>query len=459
MIDKKKNESKISEDKKTETESEQGFSTSISLTPAIEQSSDGKPKQPEKSKTQKSVNENKPTMKTSEKVKTPSTLKNTKENNQKLSKIAVLALIVALLAATSVGGLFYLSIEKQEKFEQQQALAENNILQKTQQSLANSERQIKQLLDQQQKRVSKQLTQDIASIENDSQVKINELTKVVERLSQNQPSDWLLHEAEYLIRIATRTLWLEHDTQAAIGLLQDADLRLKELENPEFLPIRQLIRQDIAQLTLMPSIDSEDTILTLMAMNQQLKSLPVKSERIPENFVTQVELDLSEDIADWKDNLDKTWQYFADSFFRISDRSGKTEALLSPQFQQNLRENLSLKLQLAQWSASKGKQKIYDQTLIDIQGWLTQFFDMTAIENENFHQEIEQLKNEIVNYDYPATLSSLQAIRKALTTQPLKPVLEQLEQENKAVNSVIETPQETQVPKLTEQPESTSEAL
>ena len=125
MIDKKKNESKISEDKKTETESEQGFSTSISLTPAIEQSSDGKPKQPEKSKTQKSVNENKPTMKTSEKVKTPSTLKNTKENNQKLSKIAVLALIVALLAATSVGGLFYLSIEKQEKFEQQQALAQH----------------------------------------------------------------------------------------------------------------------------------------------------------------------------------------------------------------------------------------------------------------------------------------------------------------------------------------------
>jgi len=459
MTDKKQGESKTSEDKKTETKSDQGFSTSISLTPAIEKSSDDKPKQPEKSKTQKSVNENKSTMKTPEKVTTSSTLKKTKGSNQKLSKIAVLALFIALLAASSVGVLYYLSIEKQEKFEQQQALAENNILQKTQQSLAKSERQIKQLLDQQQKRVSKQLTRDIASIENDSQVKINELTKVVERLSQNQPSDWLLHEAEYLIRIATRTLWLEHDTQAAISLLQDADVRLKELENPEFLPIRQLIREDIAQLKLMPNIDSEDTILTLMAMNQQLKSLPVKSERIPENFVTQVELDLSEDIADWKENLDKTWQYFADSFFRISDRSGETEALLSPQFQQNLRENLSLKLQLAQWSASKGKQKIYDQTLIDIQQWLTQFFDMTAIENENFHLGIEQLKNEVVSYDYPATLSSLQAIRKALTVQPLKPILEQLEQESKTMNPVIDTPHKTQESKLAELPESTSETL
>ena len=46
----------------------------------------------------------------------------------------------------------------------------------------------------------------------------------------------------------------------------------------------------------------------------------------------------------------------------------------------------------------------------------------------------------MVSYDYPATLSSLQAIRKALTAQPLKPVLEKLEQENKTVTPAIEKP-------------------
>jgi uroporphyrin-3 C-methyltransferase len=195
-----------------------------------------------------------------------------------------------------------------------------------------------------------------------------------------------------------------------------------------------------------------------MAMNKQLNILPVKSERIPKNFVTQVKLDLSEDIADWKENLDKTWQYFADSFFKISDRSGTTEALLSPQFQQNLRENLSLKLQLVQWSASEGKQKVYNQTLNDVQLWLQQYFDMNEIENKNFYQSIQALKNEIVTYDYPSTLSSLNAIRKVLADQPLKPLLEKLEQESNPVKPVVETPQTEPELKLQDKPKSTSEA-
>lgn len=451
MTDKKPNESTSSQKKATEEKSEQGFSTSISLTSAPKKPLEDEKKQADNSKNIGSANENKPTMKTSEKTSTPAPKKQQAKTKQKLSKTALVALIIAIIACFGVAYLYYWHIE-------QQKLAEKNIFQQTQQSLAQSEQQVKKLLNQQQQIFSERLSSNIAKIKQDSQQKITQLEKAVARLSQNQPSDWLLHEAEYLIRIATRTIWLEHDTGAAIGLLQDADMRLKELENPEFLPIRQLIREDIAQLKLMPNINSEDTILTLMAMSKQLKSLPVKSERIPEDFVTQVKLDLSEDIADWQENLDKTWQYFADSFIKVSERSGTTEPLLSPQFQQNLRENLDLKLQLAQWSASKGQQKTYDQTLADIQLWLTQYFDMTAVENDKFYQAIELLKSEIVSYDYPATLSSLQAIRKTLAVQPLKPVLEPLEQKSEAIESVFPA-STTQDPKQQEQPNSTSEAL
>jgi len=458
MTDKKPNESKSSEVKAIEEKSEQGFSTSISLSPATNESSSSEKKQPVTNKATTSANEKKSTMKSPEKVSNSATRNNTEKNKQKLSKIAIVALIIALLASSAVGFLYYWLI-------QQQALAEKSILQQsqqTQQSLVNSEKRINQLLVQQQTKFSQRITNDITSditkIKKDSQIKITQLEKAVERLSQNQPSDWLLHEAEYLIRIATRTIWLEHDTSAAISLLQDADMRLKELEDPEFLPIRQLIREDIAQLKLMPNIDSEDTIMTLMAMNKQLKNLPIKSERIPEDFVTQVELDLSENMSDWQENLDKTWQYFANSFFKISPRTGSTEALLSPQFQQNLRENLSLKLQLIQWSASQRKQKIYNQTLNDVQLWLEQYFDMTAIENKNFSQGIDTLKNEVVSFDYPTTLSSLNAIRQILSSQPLKPIIKKLKQKRDEEAPALEAPKNIVKPKLQEKPKSTSEA-
>jgi len=467
MTDKKQDDpqNSESEDKTTEAKSEQGFSTSISLTPAPEKSPSDEKKQPETNKSKASANEKTSTMKSSEKVPTP--LKNTDTTNkssarqQKLSKTAVLSLIIALAASAGVGGLYYWNMQQQAVIKQdvlqqtQQSLTSSD--QKTQKSLANIEQRIKQLIAQQQTAFSNRLANDIEKIRIDSQVKITQLEKTVERLSQNQPSDWLLHEAEYLIRIATRTIWLEQDTGAAIGLLQDADMRLKELDDPEFLPIRQLIREDIEQLKLMPNIDNEDTILTLMAMNKQLKNLPVKSELIPEKFVTQVKLDLSEDNGDWKENIAKTWRHFSDSFITISKRSGKEEALLSPHFQQNLRENLSLKLQLVQWSASEGKQKLYNQNLNDIQVWIEQYFDMSAIENKNFYQGIEQLKSEKVTYNYPSTLSSLNAMRTILADQPLKPVIDKLNQENNIIKPEDELPEVKLELKLKDQPKSSSE--
>jgi uroporphyrin-3 C-methyltransferase len=470
MTDKKQDESKTSEEKK----SEQGFSTSISLTPTPEKSPSDEKQQSVTNKNKAPANEKKSTMKSPEKVSTPLPKKNSTTNKQKLSKTAVLSLIIALAASAGVGGLYYWGMQKQAGIKEnvlkqtQQILA--NSEQKTQQNLASIEQKFKQLLDQQQAEFSNSFTKDIAKISADSQVKMTQLEKTVERLSQNQPSDWLLHEAEYLIRIATRTIWLQHDTSAAIGLLQDADMRLKELDDPSFLPIRQLIREDIAQLTLIPIINSEDTIMTLMAMSKQLTRLPLAMVKIPNDNNKTTDFTLSENINDWRENLAKTWQKILADFITIRRSSGDVKPLMSPQYQQNLSENLSLKLQLAQWAVTEKKQKIYNQTLTEVQQWLTEYFDMENVENQSFYQGIQQLKSEIISYDYPSTLLSLKAISKVLASKPLKPLLDPLAPQvmpNTLPDNQIEpidatskkspeaiAPQESKV-----QPKSTSETI
>ncbi|MBA6364691.1 uroporphyrinogen-III C-methyltransferase, partial [Colwellia sp. BRX8-8] len=337
MTDKKLNESNTSETKATDEKSEQGFSTSISLASATTASSSEEQKSPEKNKASAVVNEKKPAIKTSEKKAKSPVANDTKMNKQKLSKTAVVSLIIALAASVGVGGLYYWDIQQQAQSkaeflqQTQQILATSE--QKTQQSLASSEQKVKQLFAQQQTMFSQRLNREIATITTDSQVKIAQLEKTVERLSQNQPSDWLLHEAEYLIRIATRTMWLEQDTRAAIGLLQDADMRLKELKDPQFLPIRQLIRQDIAQLTLIPVVDNEETVMTLMAMSHQLANLPLAMVKIPDNDNKSSDFTLSESTNDWRENLAKTWQKILADFITVRRSSGNVKPLMSPQHQ------------------------------------------------------------------------------------------------------------------------------
>ena len=58
-------------------------------------------------------------------------------------------------------------------------------------------------------------------------------------LDDKRPNDWMLAESEYLVRMAGRKLWLEHDIVSAITLLGNADERIKALNDPSLMPIRK----------------------------------------------------------------------------------------------------------------------------------------------------------------------------------------------------------------------------
>jgi len=129
---------------------------------------------------------------------------------------------------------------------------------------------------------------------------------------------------------------------------------------------------------------------------------------------TKEDLALSDNIGDWQDNLAKTWQKFINDFITVRRRTGMVEPLMAPEQQQHLKQNLSLKIQLVQWAASEQKEEIYQQTLLDIQQWLNEFFDMNLPVNKRFYQSIEKLKQQTIHYDYPSDLRSLAAIKRLL---------------------------------------------
>ncbi len=370
--------------------------------------------------------------------------------NKANNKLASLALVIASLSIIAAVAHFIW----QQDANNQEFL---RITEQNQQALEQSQSELKQSLmtafnEQLQQHKSTSQSQDEASKAqqiNDAALSAlsTQLRQLEQQVDLRQPDDWLIHEADSLIRIAARTLWLEYDTQAAIALLREADSRLKTLARPKYLPVRALINEDIESLALMPSLNTQDAILQLMALNKQIPQLTLAQVKITDAQPSASEsLTLSTNIDDWQTNLAKTWQKFLNDFITVRRRTGTVEPLLSPEQQQHLKQNLSLKVQLVQWAASEQKDGIYQQTLLDIQQWLNEFFDMQLTNNQRFYQSIENLKKQTIYYNYPSDLKSLTAIKRLLDND--KQRIQRRDQEQKPVtldtsdvNNKIATPE------------------
>lgn len=359
----------------------------------------------------------------------------------KISKLALVAVLIAIIAPAS--HYYWQQLQNQQLKQTIAQSLTSKINEENSVTLSRYKNQIQQTLTDQQQSFTKQLQQIAEQINSTNQAKITTLVATVkhleQRLQQRQPSDWLVHEAEYLIRIAARTLWLEHDTSAAIGLLKDADARLAELNDPAFLPVRETIHQDINALALMPTLETDEVILSLMAMNKQVAQLPLAMVDLGAEENKAADVNLSDDINDWQSNLAKTWQKFLNDFIRVRQRTGSIDALISPDQQENLKQNLSLKIQLALWAASERKGELYQKALGDIKQWFNEFFDMDNNLNQQFANALTSLQNKKVTYNYPSELISLTAIRSTLRNQQSQP-LQKSQEEKEEIKAELENP-------------------
>jgi uroporphyrin-III C-methyltransferase len=351
------------------------------------------------------------------KATSPRTANRTTEKPQTktpISKTAVVALLLSLSATAGVVGHYFwqekLAAQRTEaiKLSQQQSLQAitNKSEQETQRALADLKQNVRASMSdlaEAQKQQADFLEQQLASI------------------SLVQSKDWYAQEAAYLIRVAVRSLWLEQDARTAIALLKDADAKLNDLKKPEYLPVRQAIRADIATLSAIPLPQTDEVLLSLMTLNRQVMDLPLAY--VDREMPTQESRELSEDVADWKDNLKKSWDQFVDDYFTLRPINAEVKPLLTPQYQQHLRQNLSLKLQQTQWAVTQQNEVLYRENLVDIAQWLKEYFDETAQININFATEIETLKATNIQFVFDQRLTSIDAIKQLLLPKAL-PALE-----------------------------------
>ncbi|MFM5786772.1 uroporphyrinogen-III C-methyltransferase [Aeromonas veronii] len=329
-------------------------------------------------------------------------------NGSKSRSGTVLGGVAILLALGLTGGL-YLHGHKN-------AVAQQAELAQLKQQLASALSKIDQ--------TSSKDAEQLAALDQTQQRLQGEMQGLQNRvldLNDKRPNDWMLAESEYLVRMAGRKLWLEHDLVSAITLLGNADERIAALNDPSLMPIRKALAEDIAKLKGMPRIDREGLTLKLAALSDQIELLPLSTVSMPE-AKAEPDQAVSTNPDEWESNLKKNWVKFTENFVTIRRRDGAVEALLSPQQEIFLRENLKTKLLQAQLSVYREQQALYEDSLDKAQRWLTQYFDTDNSATRYMQGEIDKLKGEQIQIDYPAQFKT-QAMLEQVLTERLQRIL------------------------------------
>ena len=234
-----------------------------------------------------------------------------------------------------------------------------------------------------------------------------------------RPADWLIAEADYLVRMAGRKLWLENDVRTAILLLVNADKRLSSLADPSVLPVRAHLAEDIQTLQQLNPVSQTQVALALTGMMAQIDNLPLDTFEKPVDVDAQ-NPELSESTDDWKENLSKVWRSMVDGFFTVKTLSGPIEPVMSLEAQFLAKEQLRLQLMHAQSAALQGEKGLYEQSLQYAQTLIDQNFDLSSTSISGFSQALTNLRETDISRPIPSELASQQPLERLLDTRVKK---------------------------------------
>ncbi|KJY67535.1 uroporphyrin-III methyltransferase [Vibrio coralliilyticus] len=338
--------------------------------------------------------------KKSEPTASPDTAKQVK-NAKRGVRLGAVAIVISLI----VGGGLTFQMQQQNAQYQSQIEALQKQLEQTTASVQQD------LTATQQATLAKatEITHKTETVLSQQQKSIESLQLAIADVKGRRPNDWLLAEADYLVKLAGRKLFLEHDAVSATKLMESADQRIAALNDPSLVPLRKSMANDITKLKSVPIIDREGLVLRLTALQQQVDSLPLANAILPE-APEQKEQQVSEDIYDWKDNLMTSLKDFSENFITFRTRDGNVIPLLSPEQHFYLKENIKAKLETAIKAVYVEQQDIYQTALTTADKWSSSFFNQDANTVIEFNKTLEMLSKQNVHVDYPVKLETQQIL-------------------------------------------------
>jgi uroporphyrin-3 C-methyltransferase len=338
------------------------------------------------------------------------------------SAVAWLALLLVL--ALAGGAAWYLQGVMQREAALQQRLAGLETVTGQLAAVTGQEQdsldQLEQL-DQLSQRWQLQLQQAMGELQGQAERQAQAVQSVEEelatlrtelaRFSAHDRESWSLAEAEYLLRLSNQRLIMAGDTVAAQALLASADAVLRELDDVSLHSVRSAVASDLAAVRAVPKVDVEGIYVRLSALAEQADKLVIF--QFPERDARP--RDATQE--DWQARLQ---QGYEQALLKLSDyviirrRDVPMQALMDPQWEGLVRQNLRMLLEQAQVALLSSNQALYESSLERAQHWVAQFFESDAAAAQAMAREITQLAALQVQVSMPEISRSLEALDSAI---------------------------------------------
>ncbi|SHF80115.1 HemX protein [Microbulbifer donghaiensis] len=270
-------------------------------------------------------------------------------------------------------------------------------LQQANQTLRNQVQQLGQAV--------AQLQQQLATLQRNVTAQGSRLSA----LGNVSREDWQLAEADYLLRLANQRLMLESDSRAALGLLEQVDTILRQVDMPDLYGVRQQLARDITALKLVENIDREGLYLRLGALEEQLIRVSIQPQfdlATLEPADTQTETAAADEPA-WQRSWHNFTRFLGES---VRIRDGDIDpVLLSPQSEARFRQNLRLNMEQAQLAVLRGDSTVYKDALNNARQLLLDY-GIASHQRDVLLRELEALSKEPIKVDLPSLAASQSAL-------------------------------------------------
>ena len=326
--------------------------------------------------------------------------------SKKTSKVAIVIALLSLILTILVilAAIYFYKQNTQLVANQQATIAQLSNEFNSQKSSFSAQSQKTLSLQSEVEQTNLQL-QDLNNTSKISQTDIQSLQRALAANKARHPNDWILSEVEYLVNLAGRKIWLEKDVPSAISLLHAADQRIIELNDASLSDLRRAFLEDINTLGALPNRDPDGMVLTLSELERRVDKLAIIGAELSDTNPESTG-QLSDDVKDWKQNLESSWSDFMGSFIVINKRDSKIEALLSPEQRWYLKENVRHNLGKAELAVYREQQTVYDQALQEVINMLDNYYNLNDSATDYFYKSVKELSKRKISVKYPDQLKS-----------------------------------------------------
>lgn len=193
-------------------------------------------------------------------------------------------------------------------------------------------------------------------------------TDAIARLPGVGQQDWLLAEAEYLLRLASQRLQLERDTSGAIAMLGAADQVLLETDNPVWNPVREKIAAELLTLRKVPAVDRSGAVLRLQALQDAVDDLGWQAR--PHFTLMETGVAAEEVPVEWYQHLWRAVRDGVGQLVRIRRHDVPIDVPLTQDQAWYLQQGMRLMLEQSQAALLRRDQALYDHSLKRVSDWL-----------------------------------------------------------------------------------------